>query len=196
MALYLKMFVRSYSIIVPNFKFVSQSAQFGQNFTPTTPTRTVGYCFITPLCYSSRLFPAIRLCFSTTPAGEILTHINRSTINRCLLQSVLHVTSYFTLSPKDHRDKRSSLSHNSILSLAFYGRAWRWERAKKMEWGYSATLDGSLLCNNNHSWACKLYIKATRRVVNMIRQDLRKDTAEKGPFSFPICYIMYYMKPP
>ena len=38
MALYLKMFVKSYSIIVPNFKFVSQSARFGQNFTPTTPT--------------------------------------------------------------------------------------------------------------------------------------------------------------
>ena len=38
MALYLKMFVRSYSIIVLNFKFVSQSARFGQNFTPTTPT--------------------------------------------------------------------------------------------------------------------------------------------------------------
>ena len=38
MALHLKMFVRSYSIIVPNFKFVSQSARFGQNFTPTTPT--------------------------------------------------------------------------------------------------------------------------------------------------------------
>ena len=35
--IYLKMFVWSYSIIVPNFKFVSQSAQFGQNFTPTTP---------------------------------------------------------------------------------------------------------------------------------------------------------------
>ena len=39
MALFLKMFVRSYSITVPNFKFVSQSARFGQNFTPTTPTR-------------------------------------------------------------------------------------------------------------------------------------------------------------
>ena len=38
MALFLKMFVRSYSITVPNFKFVSQSARFGQNFTPTTPT--------------------------------------------------------------------------------------------------------------------------------------------------------------
>ena len=39
MALYLKMFVRSYSIIVPNFKFVSQRARFGQNFTPTTPLK-------------------------------------------------------------------------------------------------------------------------------------------------------------
>ena len=38
MALFLKMFVMSYSITVPNFKFVSQSARFGQNFTPTTPT--------------------------------------------------------------------------------------------------------------------------------------------------------------
>ena len=38
MALYLKMFVWSYSITVPNFKFVSQSARLGQNFTPTTPT--------------------------------------------------------------------------------------------------------------------------------------------------------------
>ena len=41
MALYIKMFAWSYSIIVPNFKFVSQSARFGQNFTPTTPT-TIG----------------------------------------------------------------------------------------------------------------------------------------------------------
>ena len=38
MALFLKVFVRSYSITVPNFKFVSQSARFGINFTPTTPT--------------------------------------------------------------------------------------------------------------------------------------------------------------
>ena len=38
MALHLKMLVRSYSIIVPNFNFVSQSARFGQNLTPTTPT--------------------------------------------------------------------------------------------------------------------------------------------------------------
>ena len=43
MALFLKMFVRSYSITVPNFKFVSQSARFGQNFTPTTPTNA--HCF-------------------------------------------------------------------------------------------------------------------------------------------------------
>ena len=39
MALFLKMFVRSYSVTVPNFKFVSQGARFGQNFTPTTPTK-------------------------------------------------------------------------------------------------------------------------------------------------------------
>ena len=38
MVLFLKMFARSYSIIVPNSKFVSQSARFGQNFTATTPT--------------------------------------------------------------------------------------------------------------------------------------------------------------
>ena len=38
MALFLKMFVRSYSITVSNFKFASQSARFGQNFMPTTPT--------------------------------------------------------------------------------------------------------------------------------------------------------------
>ena len=38
MALFLKMFVRSYSITVPKFKFVSQSARFGKNFTPSTTT--------------------------------------------------------------------------------------------------------------------------------------------------------------
>ena len=44
MALSLKMFVMSYSIIVPNFKFVSQSARFGQTFTATTPTMCVCVC--------------------------------------------------------------------------------------------------------------------------------------------------------
>ena len=78
MALYLKMFVRSYSIIVPNFKFVSQSAQFGQNLTPTTPTillrsnvvspfvssfdgktkifcKTVYYCADCPICTNNTI---------------------------------------------------------------------------------------------------------------------------------------------
>ena len=32
------LFLKSYSIIVQIFKFASQSAQFGQNFTSTTPT--------------------------------------------------------------------------------------------------------------------------------------------------------------
>ena len=34
MALFRKMFVRSYFIIVPNFKFVSQSAQFNHQSPP------------------------------------------------------------------------------------------------------------------------------------------------------------------
>ena len=37
------LFLRSYSIVVSNFKFVSQSARFGQNFTATTPTISKTY---------------------------------------------------------------------------------------------------------------------------------------------------------
>ena len=42
MALYLKIFVRPYSIIVQNFKFLSQSARFPQILKDSSPATTFG----------------------------------------------------------------------------------------------------------------------------------------------------------
>ena len=50
MALYLKIFVRPYSIIVPNFKFLSQSARFPQILTDSSPA--ISYNL---LCNTGRL---------------------------------------------------------------------------------------------------------------------------------------------